>query len=56
MAYRVTKYAATGTTEPCEHNHGWYYDIPFWIFSRRIFICSDCTTMLYGKKLTKWEA
>lgn len=26
----------------CQHRNGWYVTVPFWIFSKRIFVCSDC--------------
>lgn len=26
----------------CKHMNGWYVTVPFWIFSKRIFVCSDC--------------
>lgn len=39
----------------CKHKNGWYGTIPFWIFSKQIFACSDCGTMLYGKKLIEWK-
>lgn len=32
----------TFTTKECKHLNGWYVTVPFWIFSKRIFVCSDC--------------
>jgi len=29
-------------SEPCKHKNGWYVVVKFWIFSKRIFVCSDC--------------
>jgi len=29
-------------TEPCKHANGWFVTVKFWIFSKRIFVCSDC--------------
>jgi len=26
----------------CGHNTGWYVTVKFWIFSKRIYVCSDC--------------
>ena len=26
----------------CPHANGWYVTVTFWIFCRRIFVCSDC--------------
>lgn len=26
----------------CKHRDGWYVTVRFWIFSKRIFVCSDC--------------
>ena len=26
----------------CQHRNGWYLTVPLWIFSKRIFVCSDC--------------
>jgi len=33
----------------CQHKNGWYADIKFWMFTRRIFLCSDCGEVLYDK-------
>ena len=35
----------------CKHNNGWYTTIKFWIFWRKIFMCSDCGECLTGKRL-----
>ena len=45
----------TFTHEPCRHSTGWYGAIPFMIFYRRIFSCSNCGRMLYGKELKEFE-
>ena len=29
-------------TPPCQHLTGWYVTVKFWIFSKRVFVCSDC--------------
>jgi transposase len=37
--------ATTGTASACpicEHKNGWYVVVNFWIFRKRIFVCSDC--------------
>ena len=26
----------------CKHRNGWYVTVRFWIFRKRIFVCSDC--------------
>ena len=26
----------------CEHKNGWYITVKFWIFKKRMFVCSDC--------------
>jgi hypothetical protein len=26
----------------CKHLNGWYIVVSFWIFRKRIFVCSDC--------------
>lgn len=30
----------------CNHENGWYVTVPFWIFSKRVFVCSDCGEVL----------
>jgi hypothetical protein len=33
----------TATTEVrCAHKNGWYVTARFWLFKRRLFVCSDC--------------
>ena len=33
----------TATKNPkCKHLNGWYVTVPFWVFKKRIFVCSDC--------------
>lgn len=42
----------TATCRPkCAHSTGWFANIPFWIFTRKIFVCLDCGEALWGKKL-----
>ena len=36
----------TAPANPCKHDKGWYHTIEFWIFSKRIFICEKCFTVL----------
>ena len=43
-------FSATNTGE-CEHNNGWYVTVRFWIFKKRIFVCSDC-----GESIDVWFA
>ena len=26
----------------CKHLNGWYVTVGFWVFNKRIFVCSDC--------------
>lgn len=53
-AESVSDHTFTATIGPiCEHKNGWYGTIPFGIFHRRIFACSDCGEMLCGKKLKR---
>jgi hypothetical protein len=26
----------------CRHLDGWYVNVSFWIFTKRIFVCSHC--------------
>lgn len=42
-------------TIPCIHKRGWYGNIHFWIFKRKVFACSDCGQMFYGKRLRDLE-
>jgi hypothetical protein len=37
----------------CHHLNGWYATVPFWIFSKRVFICSDCGDMKVCTKATQ---
>jgi len=30
----------------CKHGTGWYVNVKFWIFKKRIFVCSKCGTHL----------
>ncbi len=32
----------TATTPNCKHGTGWYVTVKFWIFRKRVFVCSDC--------------
>lgn len=43
---------ATATTRPpCSHGSGWYVLVKFLIFSRRVFVCSNCGKVFYcGKR------
>ncbi len=44
--------SSTFTVEanPCKHDTGWYHTIEFWIFSKRIFVCEKCFTVLDAKR------
>lgn len=45
----------TSTGPLCEHKTGWHGIVEFWIFSRRVFACSDCGDILYGKRYKAWK-
>ena len=30
----------------CVHENGWYVTVPFWIFKKRVYVCSDCGDVL----------
>ena len=47
--------ATVSATPGCKHANGWYHSIPFWIFQKRVFACTDCGAVLHGDKLKKWE-
>ncbi len=36
----------TAEANPCKHDTGWYHTIHMWIFSKRIFVCEKCFTVL----------
>ena len=40
-----TTYTAT-YSPPCKHANGWHVTVSFWIFRKRVFICSDCGEVL----------
>ena len=42
-----------GTQEICSHKNGWFYDVWFLIFFRRVYFCTDCETFFVGKELKK---
>lgn len=37
-------YAESTSTDyqQCKHKNGWFLTIEFWIFKKRIYVCSDC--------------
>ena len=39
---RLVSSTTTISTPRCEHLNGWYVTVKFWIFSKRIYVCSDC--------------
>lgn len=46
----MTTSTSTASVRPkCQHKNGWYVLVKFWIFSRNIFVCSDC-----GKHRGAW--
>ena len=39
---------ATATTGYyCQHRNGWLVTVKFWIFKKRVFVCSDCGSVYY---------
>ncbi len=32
----------TTSSSVCAHLNGWHVVVPFWIFTKRVFVCSDC--------------
>jgi len=32
-----------------QHKNGWYANVKFWIFTKRIYMCSDCGEIIYVK-------
>lgn len=39
---RLEQTTTTIGTPPCGHDNGWYITVNFWIFKKRLFVCSDC--------------
>lgn len=39
---RLTNSTTTICTASCKHLNGWYVNVKFLIFSKRVFVCSDC--------------
>ena len=33
----------------CQHKNGWYANVKFWIFTKRIYLCSNCGEIIYVK-------
>lgn len=44
-----TMTASTG--QACPHRNGECYTIPFWIFKKKIFVCTDCGRAIHGRGL-----
>lgn len=39
----TTTFTATTKFDECEHKNGWYVTVKmWWIFEKRIYVCSDC--------------
>lgn len=34
----------------CDHKNGWYVRVRFWIFSKEVFVCSNCGDVIENKK------
>lgn len=41
----------TACANPCKHDTGNFHTIRFWIFSKRIFVCEKCFTVLDAKTM-----
>ena len=39
--------ATTTTGYDCKHKNGWFVTVKFWIFQKRVFVCSDCGSVFY---------
>jgi len=42
----TTTTVSTHPANSCDHGTGWFHNIPFGIFYKRIFICEKCFTVL----------
>lgn len=34
----------------CEHKNGWHDKVNFWIFSKKVFVCTDCITITESRE------
>ena len=41
---KLNDYTEVTTTKSiqCKHKTGWYEEIPFWVFRKKVFVCTDC--------------
>ena len=44
------KYHTVGAVPRCKHANGWWVTVKFWIFSKHVFVCSDCGLYFTSKK------
>jgi len=42
--------SATHTSRHCTHWNGWYVTVWFWMFKKRVFVCSDCGEVVKDKR------
>jgi len=42
-------------SEVCLHPSGWFGYVKTFFRRIRIFVCSDCGTLMQGKELSDWE-
>jgi len=40
----------TAKANPCNHDTGWFHTVNVWIFTKRIFVCEKCFTVLDAKE------
>ena len=57
-AERVFTVTTTSNGKPCEHKSGWYVYVDFWIFCKKLYVCSDCGEVINKIKwglFTRWK-
>jgi hypothetical protein len=48
--------STTATWQACYHKNGWYNNVGFWIFKKRVFCCHDCERIIQDYELRMMEA
>lgn len=43
---KPVQYVQATATAPCKHLNGWYGTVKFWIFSKEVFVCTDCDRLM----------
>jgi formamidopyrimidine-DNA glycosylase len=46
----ATESATVSNGPRCQHLNGWYITASFWVFKKRLFVCSDCGSAIEEKK------